>query len=128
MSISIGQENSNEFPIIFIGNLPMHTTTSDLSNIFVTFGEIKNIDVSVDNAKSKSHAFIEYEEYNDCLHAIENMNGSEIEKRVIKVSFSKSKTVSNTQRPIWMDESYYTKYNERIQENLMTEPDKLLSS
>lgn len=113
MNVSTEADNLLEYPIIFVGNLPMTITSSRLSNIFITFGEIKNLDVVVDTSKSKSHAFIEYEEYDDCVHAIDNMDGSEIEKRVIKVSFSKSKSVSNTQRPIWMEESYYTKFSQQ---------------
>ena len=41
--------------------------------------------------KPKGYGFVEYEEYEDCLHAIDNMDESELCGKVIHVSFANAK-------------------------------------
>lgn len=54
--------------------------------------------------RSKGHAFIEYEEGDDCEHAIFNMNDSVIEGKVVKVSLAKEEKIKqNSSKPVWMD-------------------------
>lgn len=50
---------------------------------------------------------MEYEEYEDCLHAIENMNDAELCGRVLRVSFARPQRFKEgTQKPIWTEEDY----------------------
>ena len=64
--------------------------------------------------KPKGFGFVEFEEYEDCLHAIENMNDSELCGKVINVSFAKKKKLRenrlNSNKPIWTEEGYDEKY------------------
>jgi len=54
---------------------------------------------------------VEFEEYDDCLHAIDNMNDSELCGRVLRVSFAKpQKFKEGSQKPIWTEEEYHKTY------------------
>jgi RNA recognition motif-containing protein len=58
--------------------------------------------------RHKGFGFVEYEEYEDCLHAIENMNDAELCGRVLRVSFARPQRFKEgTGKPIWMEENYH---------------------
>ena len=80
----------NEQYIINISGFSLSTTKEMLLSAFRPFGEIKNIDLPYDlnTHKFKGYCQIEYE---DCIHAIDNMNLSELGGKVIQVSFAKKK-------------------------------------
>ena len=97
-------ENKNT---IFVGNLNSKIDEDTLRTIFESFGEIRNISFGYEIGKNdkkdkKDFAFIEYEDQDDCNHAIENMNNSEMFNRYIKVSFAKASSFNNYTIPVWM--------------------------
>ena len=104
--------------IIYIGNLPEEVDNNLLKKAFLTFGEIKYVDIPYDliTMKKKGYGFVEYEEYDDCLQAIDNMNNAEFYGKIINVSFSKKKNLKeNSKVPIWETEDYNEKEkNENI--------------
>lgn len=105
--------NYNERAIIFVGNLTENIDENELQQIFETFGEIKNIEIPVDplTKVKKGFGFIEFDEYDDCLHAIENMEDSELNGRILRVSFAReNKFKEGHHRPVWMEEEYHRKY------------------
>lgn len=59
---------------------------------------------------------MEYEEYEDCLHAIDNMDESELCGKVIHVSFANAKKLRdnyyNNTKPIWNEENYIQSHSE----------------
>ena len=79
--------------IINISGFSSTTTKDMLLSAFRPFGEIKNIELPYDlnTHKLKGYCQIEYEEYDDCVHAIDNMNLSEFGEKIIQVSFAKKK-------------------------------------
>jgi len=83
----------NEQYIINISGFSLSTTKEMLLSAFRPFGEIKNIDLPYDLSthKFKGYCQIEFEEYEDCIHAIDNMNLSEFGGKIIQVSFLKIK-------------------------------------
>ena len=85
----------NEQYIINISGFSSTTTKEMLLGAFRPFGEIKNIDLPYDlnTHKLKGYCQIEFEEFEDCIHAIDNMNLSEFGGKIIQVSFAKKKTV-----------------------------------
>ena len=85
----------NEQYIINISGFSSTTTKEMLLGAFRPFGEIKNIDLPYDlnTHKLKGYCQIEFEEFEDCIHAIDNMNLSEFEGKIIQVSFAKKKKV-----------------------------------
>ena len=98
--------------ILYIGNLPEEVDKSLLKKIFSSFGEIKFVDIPFDlnTMTKKGYGFVEFEEYDDCLQAIDNMNNAELYGKIINVSFSKKKNLKeNSKIPIWETEEYIEK-------------------
>jgi len=60
--------------------------------------------------RHKGFGFIEYEDFEDCLHAIENMNDGELCGRVLRVNFARPQRFKEGYyKPIWMEEEYNKK-------------------
>ena len=113
--------------ILYVGGIGENIDKATLNAAFVPFGEIKSIDIPYDLTtrkvniilfiyieKPKGYGFVEFEEYDDCLHAIENMNDSELCGKVIHVSFAKKQKLKesnyNSNKPIWSKENYIKQY------------------
>ena len=84
--------------IINISGFSLSKTKEILLNAFRPFGEIKNIDLPYDlnTHRLKGFSQIEFEEYDNCVHAIESMNLSELGAKVIQVTFAKKKEKLNS--------------------------------
>ena len=50
---------------------------------------------------SKGFGFVEFQDEKDCTEALENMNGSELFGRVLKVNLAKPQV--NKSKPIWAE-------------------------
>ncbi len=120
--------------ILYVGGLAEAVNKQILHAAFVPFGEVKSVDIPYDVTtckyiiyilvKPKGFGFVEFEEYEDCLHAIENMNDSELCGKVISVSFAKKKKIKdnlNNNKPIWADEDYTSKYPATYTEDKISE-------
>ena len=58
-------------------------------------------------AAPKGYAFVEYEDADDCRHAIMNMDGAELLGKVIHVSEAKNpKFHGEPNKPIWSKEKF----------------------
>lgn len=66
--------------VIYVGGLDEQVDETVLRNAFITFGEIIDVNLPLDYAtqQHKGFAFIEFEESEDALAAIDNMSESEI--------------------------------------------------
>ena len=105
--------NNTEKYILYIGGLPAETTKQILHSAFIPFEEVKSVDIVYDNAtmKAKGYGFVEFEEYDDALHAIDNMNDSELFGKVIHVTFAREqKPKEGSLKPLWETEDYNLKY------------------
>lgn len=105
-------ENPNDKPVIYVGGLDDQVDEKTLHAAFIPFGEIKTIEMPLDHTteRQKGFGFIEYEEIEDCLHAIENMNDSELFGRVLRVNFARPQRFKEGYyKPIWMEEEYNKK-------------------
>ena len=72
---------------IYIGNLSWGTTDDGLKKAFERFGEVNNANVARDRetGRSRGFGFVEMED-GPARTAIEEMNGAELDGRVLKVS------------------------------------------
>jgi len=72
---------------IYIGNLSWGTTDDGLKKAFERFGEVNDANVARDRetGRSRGFGFVEMEE-GSARTAIEEMNGAELDGRVLKVS------------------------------------------
>ncbi len=102
---------------MYVGGLGPGMEESVVYAAFLPFGEIKSIELPNDALTSiqcsnvvgapKGYAFVEFEEPEDCRHAIDNMNGAELFGRVLKVSYAKrAKFREGSNKPVWAEEKY----------------------
>jgi len=72
---------------IFVGGLPYALTEGDVICAFSQFGEIVNINLIRDQktGKSKGFAFLCYEDQRSTILAVDNLNGSKLAGRSIRV-------------------------------------------
>ena len=85
-----------------IANLAPEADTEAIKAAFIPFGDIKSVEIIFDatTKQPKGMAHLEFEESDDCQHAIFNLNDSEFFGKVISVSYAKPiKKESN--KPIW---------------------------
>ena len=73
---------------IYIGNLPYSTTEDDLRQLFAEYGSVTsaNIIKDRDTGNSKGFGFVEMDNQADAEKAIENLNGSAVSGRNIRVN------------------------------------------
>jgi len=111
--------NPSDKLVIYVGGLDDSIDEKILHAAFIPFGEIKTIEMPLDHTTElhKGFGFIEFEEYEDCLHAIDNMNDAELCGRIIRVNFARpTRFKEGYHRPIWMEEDYYKNKNETNEE------------
>lgn len=79
---------------IFIGGLSWGINDSQLQQAFARFGTITEARVITDRAtgRSRGFGFVTFQEANDALTAISEMDGKELEGRQIKVNEARDKT------------------------------------
>ncbi|XWS71584.1 hypothetical protein CRYUN_Cryun03dG0150400 [Craigia yunnanensis] len=72
---------------IFVGGLPFDLTEGDLLAVLAQYGEIVDVNFVRDKGtgKSKSFAFIAYEDQRSTVLAVDNLNGAQILGRIIRV-------------------------------------------
>ncbi len=73
---------------IYVGNLPFSTSDEELANIFQPYGEVSSSRVVKDRytGRSRGFGFVEMDNDEAAEKAINELNGSSIEGRAIKVS------------------------------------------
>jgi RNA recognition motif-containing protein len=91
---------------IFIANLDFSITSDDLKTTFSQFGEVSYAHVVYDNKtkKSKGFGYVEMEDTDQAISAIEALNGMEVNGRKLDVKIaspkgSRPKQESKPQKP-----------------------------
>ena len=76
---------------IYVGNIPYSTTDEELKEEFQKYGEVKEAYVVKDKytGRSRGFGFVEMPNEEEAMNAIENMNGSEMGGRRVKVAQAK---------------------------------------
>lgn len=82
---------------IFVGGLNWSTSEATLQNTFQRFGNIQSIKLVIDQntGRSKGYAFITFDDDMAAHVAMSQMNGRQIEGRVIKVNHAFERTEGN---------------------------------
>ncbi len=72
---------------LYVGNLSYTTTHSALSEMFGEIGEVVSVNLITDrmSGRSKGFAFVEMADNAEALAAINQLNGTEVDGRAIKV-------------------------------------------
>lgn len=73
---------------VFVGGLSWDTDEQSLENTFGSFGQIEELKLIRDRetGRSRGFAFVTFENSNEASEAIEQMNGSELDGRRLKVN------------------------------------------
>ena len=98
---------------LYIGGLDSQVTQEILHAAFLPFGEIIHIHIPVDlgTNEHRGFGFLEYEEIEDCQHAIDNMDGSELYGRVLRVNLARQEQIhkQDKYKPVWQKTDEYLK-------------------
>ncbi|HSG28989.1 MAG TPA: RNA-binding protein, partial [Candidatus Krumholzibacterium sp.] len=73
---------------IYVGNLPFSTSDDDLNQLFSPFGTVSSARIIKDKFtdRSRGFGFVEMENDEEALKAIEAINGKDVDGRPLKVS------------------------------------------
>jgi len=96
---------------IYCGGLGEHASVANFQITFAPFGEIKTIEVPTDHVTGapRGFGFIEFEEREDALAAIDNMHRAEAFGRCLNVAHAKPQIIFS--KPIW-DQPNQNKFTE----------------
>ncbi|PLB55715.1 putative peptidyl prolyl cis-trans isomerase cyclophilin [Aspergillus steynii IBT 23096] len=104
---------------VYVGGLDQAVSMQTLAEAFVPFGEVVDItlpkpDVPNSNDLHRGFGYVEFDLPDDAKEAIDNMDGSELYGRTIKVAPAKPQKDSNeglgSKTAIWEQEGYLAKY------------------
>ena len=72
---------------VYAGNLPNNLTEGDIICILSQYGEIEDMHLvrDTDTGKSKGFAFVKYEDARSCVLAVDNLTGSMVLGRTLRV-------------------------------------------
>ena len=73
---------------LYIGNLHYNVNEEELKEIFMEYGEVMSVIIITDKytGRSKGFGFIEMLNDGEANKAVDNLNGTEIRGRIIKVN------------------------------------------
>ncbi|KAA8644190.1 hypothetical protein EYZ11_004665 [Aspergillus tanneri] len=122
---------------IYVGGLDQAVTMQTLADAFVPFGEVVDItlpkpDVPNSNDLHRGFGYVEFNLPEDAKEAIDNMDGSELYGRTIKVAAAKPQKDSNeglgSKTAIWEQEGYLAKYAVSEEDKMATEQAQMAAS
>ena len=78
---------------LFVGNMSIQTTESDLRAAFEQYGEITRIQIMTDRdtGRARGFAFVEMADEQAAANAIAGLNGKELDGRALNVNEAKPK-------------------------------------
>lgn len=79
---------------IYVSNLSWGTSSESLQNLFAQFGEVSSANVITDRetGRSRGFGFVEMSDDGEGQKAIDRINGSEFEGKVLTVNMARPKT------------------------------------
>ncbi len=83
---------------IYVSNLNYSTKTESLQNLFAQYGEVSSASVIMDRetGRSRGFGFVEMSNDEEAERAIDALNGSEFEGKVLRVNESRPKPDRNS--------------------------------
>ncbi|CCI39280.1 hypothetical protein ABG067_000468 [Albugo candida] len=91
---------------LYVGGLTRQVTEQVLHAAFVPFGPIKEIQIPSDTdvGASRGFGFVEYEEEDDAIDAIDNMDESELFGQTLRVCVAKANRAElGSEKPVWAE-------------------------
>ena len=106
--------------MLYVGGLDESATEEIVYAAFIPFGDIREVNIPKDftENKNKGFAFVDYEEEDDAAAAIENMHGSELLGKVLKVNLARATVKLQPGKAVWSSEEWL---NDSLQKGVNTE-------
>ncbi|CAH8623807.1 unnamed protein product [Schistosoma mattheei] len=127
LQLPAGSYNPVNKRVIYVGGLSEQVDVPLVRAAFIPFGDIVSINMPMDyqTEKHRGFAFVEFEEVEDAMSAIDNMNESEIFGRTIRVNVARPVRIrEGWSRPVWSDENWLKKYGSApLEGRKLDEPD-----
>ena len=97
--------------MLYVGGLEQSVTEEIVYAAFIPFGDIREVNLPKDftENKNKGFAFVDYEEEEDAVAAVENMHGSELQGKVLKVNMARATVKLQPGKAIWSSEEWLNK-------------------
>ncbi|KAF6266253.1 hypothetical protein COO60DRAFT_444001 [Scenedesmus sp. NREL 46B-D3] len=112
--VATGGKGSNPKTTLYVGGLHETVNEEILQGAFLPFGDLKDVNIPIDNAtgQHRGFGFVEFEEKEDAAAAIDNMHNSEIYGRVLKVNYAQPMKIKGgdkgwSHQPVWADADEY---------------------
>ncbi|RKP34866.1 hypothetical protein BJ085DRAFT_28451 [Dimargaris cristalligena] len=100
--------------VVFVSGLSDEVDDKVLLAAFLPFGDIIEIHLPTDPTSHNQHrgfGFVEFEEADDALAAVDNMHFGEIYGQVIKVNLARPMRLKEgSSRAIWSEDAWLQKY------------------
>ena len=96
--------------VVYVGGLSDEADEETLHAAFIPFGDIVEVNISKDYAKdsNRGFGFVEFESEEDADDAIDNMDGSELFGRVLRVNRAKPMQHKlGDAKPVWSAEEWF---------------------
>ncbi|XP_058125774.1 peptidyl-prolyl cis-trans isomerase E isoform X2 [Anopheles ziemanni] len=104
---------ANDKRTVYVGGLSEEVTEKLITDAFIPFGDLVDIQMPIDyeSQKHRGFAFIEFENAEDAAAAVDNMNDSELCGRTIRVNTAKPQRIKEgSNRPVWADDGWLQKH------------------
>ena len=82
---------------IYVGNLNYRLKEEDLNEVFSNYGEVSSVKIITDRVtgRAKGFGFVEMSNDDDALKAIEELDGSELMEREMRVNQARPRNDNN---------------------------------
>uniref|UniRef100_A0A0V0JAH9 Peptidyl-prolyl cis-trans isomerase E n=1 Tax=Schistocephalus solidus TaxID=70667 RepID=A0A0V0JAH9_SCHSO len=113
LQLPAGTYNPVNKRVVYVGGLAEEVNKELLKAAFIPFGDIIDINLPIDyqTEKHRGFAFVEFEEAEDAIAAIDNMNESEIFGRTIRVNVARPVRIREGYgKAVWSDDNWLKKY------------------
>ncbi|KIZ03089.1 hypothetical protein MNEG_4873 [Monoraphidium neglectum] len=112
--VAVGGKGSNPKTTLYVGGLEESVNEATLHAAFIPFGDLKDVNIPMDNelGKHRGFGFVEFEDKDDAAAAIDNMHNSELFGRVLRVNFAQPAKIKGgdkgwSHQPVWADADKY---------------------
>ncbi|CAK0781365.1 hypothetical protein CVIRNUC_005355 [Coccomyxa viridis] len=109
-TVLVAGKGTNKKTTLYVGGLEENVNEATLHSAFIPFGDIKDVNIPMDNTtgKHRGFGFVEYESAEDSADAIDNMHNAELYGRVLRCNYAQPMKIKGgdkgfSHQPVWAD-------------------------